>query len=250
MRKLLILGIALLGVMLIVATCAAQKPIRTDVIRLHILANSDSETDQSQKLWVRDLVLQRWGSKLSSLGDAKTAWTDLPDLAPKIQDDIDQALKANGIDYGVSVCTGVFDFPDRQYDGVDFPAGKYQALQVRLGEAKGHNWWCVMFPPLCLVSVDGNFDVEKYKQMLRELEQEQASTAKPTAKATAGKTTAGGRTAKAAASAKASHTPAPTATPQAPQAPVRSWLMDELGKANQWDASFMQWAKKFWLNGE
>ncbi len=210
MRKLLILGIVLMGAMLVIATCAAQKPIRTDVIRLHILANSDSEKDQSQKLWVRDLVLDRWGGKLSALGDAQTAWKDLGKLAPDIEKDIAQTLKANGIGYGVDVRTGVFDFPDREYEGVKFPAGKYEALQIRLGEAKGRNWWCVMFPPLCLVGADENFDIEKYKQMVRDLKQ-------------------GG---------------------EQPEAPVRSWLADKMGAGKQWDSSFADWVKEFWLSGD
>lgn len=249
-----------MGVIWIVATCSAQQPMRTDVIRLHILANSDSDTDQSEKLWVRDLVLRHWGERLANLGDAKTAWTNLGALVPQIQADITQALKDNGIAYGVSVRTGVFDFPDRQYDGVDFPAGKYQALQVRLGEAKGHNWWCVMFPPLCLVGTDENFDIEKYKQMLRELQQQEAETAAATVKATVKATPSARRASSAEKTAtpgtntpgKTKETKAPQATamPEPPQAPVRSWLVDELGMARQWDRSFMQWAKEFWLSGE
>jgi stage II sporulation protein R len=219
LRKLLIIIIALAGIIAVVTTCASQPAIRKDVIRLHILANSDSELDQSTKLWVRDLVLNRWGSKLSSFGSAQDAWSSLGALLPKIESDLSQTLQANGIGYDVKVESGVFDFPDRDYNGIDFPAGKYEALRIRLGKAAGHNWWCVMFPPLCLVGADDDFDLEKYKQMVKDLKAQDE----------------GRKT---------------TSDTKAPEAPVRSWLVDKSGGADRWDSDFVDWVKQFWLSGE
>ena len=219
MRKLLIIMIALIGIAAVIVACSAQPAVRKDVIRLHILANSDTDIDQSAKLWVRDLVLSKWGSKLSGYDNAGDAWSNLNAILPKIENDLTQTLKANGIGYGVSVESGVFDFPDRDYNGIVFPAGKYEALRIKLGKATGHNWWCVMFPPLCLVAADSDFDLEKYKKLVKDMEVQNA-----------------GQVASKVA--------------KTPEAPVRSWLVDKTGGADRWDKDFMDWVKQFWLSGE
>jgi stage II sporulation protein R len=215
LKKALILILSLVLIGGIFAACGSQSvTVKKNVIRLHILANSDSDMDQSTKLKIRDLVLRDWGTKLASTGSSTAAWEELNKLLPDIQKDITEQLTKLGANYGVKLNTGVYDFPDRDYNGVVFPEGKYQALRISLGEAAGHNWWCVMFPPLCLVGEDGQMDMEQYKDLVKQLDAEGI-------------------------------------TPEdMPEAPVRSWFYDKLIGSKQWDKDFLQWAKDFWLGGE
>jgi stage II sporulation protein R len=203
----------------IFAACAggsipASSSVKQNVIRLHILANSDSDADQSLKLKVRDLVLKDFGSTLASEGSADKAWKELNSLLPDIKKDIAAFLSDQNASYGVELETGVYDFPVRDYNGIEFPEGRYQALRIELGAAAGHNWWCVMFPPLCLIGDGGNMDMDQYKELVKELQD-------------------------------AGVTP-----DTAPDAPVHSWIYDQLFGSKQWDSNFYQWAKDNWLGGE
>lgn len=124
--------------------------IRPQVLRLHVLANSDSKEDQALKLKVRDAVLNEGektlGSSLSKSDAQEKIKKCLPNLEKAAQDEI----KRNGYSYSVSVEIGESFFPTKTYGDVTLPAGKYDAVRVLIGSAKGHNWWCVMFPNLCL----------------------------------------------------------------------------------------------------
>ena len=132
---------------------AAAKAEKKECVRLHILANSDSEADQLVKLKVRDALLERMrGEELASKREAEER---IRLIGPELRDIAEEVLAASGFDYGVSLQTGVFDFPERDYGGEVYPAGEYSALRVILGEGKGRNWWCVMFPPLCVID-DGS----------------------------------------------------------------------------------------------
>jgi len=118
------------------------------VLRLHVIAASDSEEDQSAKLAVRDAILPLF-SKAESYADARAF---LLSHGGDLQAAAEAALRDRGLDYGVQLSLGAERFPDRVYGDLMFPAGVYDALCVRLGPAGGHNWWCVLFPPLCIVS--------------------------------------------------------------------------------------------------
>ena len=125
--------------------------VKNDVLRLHILANSDSEEDQAVKLRVRDALLplfEATGSYADARAFVLSHGAELLDLCQ-------EALSATGAAYGAQLLLGVSDFPDRTYGGVLFPAGAYDALEIVLGDGAGHNWWCVLFPPLCVVTIDG-----------------------------------------------------------------------------------------------
>ena len=121
------------------------------VLRLHVIAASDSDADQSAKLQVRDAILPLF-AKAESYEDARAF---LLSHGREIQSAAEETLKACGLDYGVQLSLGTETFPDRVYGDLLFPAGEYDALCVRLGPAEGHNWWCVLFPPLCIVSKTG-----------------------------------------------------------------------------------------------
>ena len=124
--------------------------IRESVLRLHVLANSDSQEDQALKLKVRDRILlesEHLMDHVSNRQEAKQiASQHLPELEAAAQDEIQK----QGYDYPVEIRLENTYFNTRQYGSVTLPAGQYDALRVLIGSGEGHNWWCVMFPPMCL----------------------------------------------------------------------------------------------------
>ncbi len=136
------------------------EDIRSDVVRLHILANSDSEADQRVKLAVRDALLN--GGKELFNG---TVNKDSAEYMLEVQKDeliriADNVLKENGFDYTAQIYLTEEYFTTRTYENFTLPAGEYLALKVVLGSGEGHNWWCVMFPPLCLPAASENADID------------------------------------------------------------------------------------------
>ena len=116
------------------------------IIRLHVVANSDSNVDQAVKLCVRDAVLREAQCALSSAADAKQAiLTDLPALEAAANAELQR--QGSGDTARVSFRRELF--PTRDYDTFSLPSGVYQSLRVTIGKGEGHNWWCVIFPPLC-----------------------------------------------------------------------------------------------------
>ena len=143
----LVVTVLLGGLTTFAADC---REIRQDVLRLHILANSDSEEDQALKLKVRDRILQETGVAFgspASLAEAKaSAAENLDEIEAAAADEI----RKNGFDYPVKAELTRMYFTTRQYEEFTLPAGMYDAVRVTIGEAAGHNWWCVLYPPLCL----------------------------------------------------------------------------------------------------
>ena len=122
--------------------------LRGSVLRLHILANSDSEHDQQLKLMVRDRLLE------SGLFESAESLSQAEAIAEKkldkITDIAERVLRENGCAHKVTAELADVDFGDRTYGDITMPAGRYRALRIKIGSAEGHNWWCVMYPPLCL----------------------------------------------------------------------------------------------------
>ena len=131
------------------------KSVRDDVVRLHILANSDSEIDQAVKLKVRDALLEKNTSLLTKGVNTDNAPLYFEVSKDELLETAQTVLKENGLDYGAVITLEKEYFETREYGKLTFPAGEYTALKVVLGEGKGHNWWCVMFPPLCVPAADG-----------------------------------------------------------------------------------------------
>ncbi|MBR6006993.1 MAG: stage II sporulation protein R [Clostridia bacterium] len=125
-----------------------------EVLRLHILANSDSERDLAVKLAVRDAVLayERENSALFGTETASAAENALLSDGSGLLSAVRTALRGQGAEYDAQLMLGEFDFPDREYAGKLYPAGRYRALRILLGRGEGQNWWCIMFPPLCLIN--------------------------------------------------------------------------------------------------
>lgn len=121
-----------------------------DFIRLHVLANDDGEAAQALKLQVRDACLMCTRALLEDCKDADAAWAIVKDNLSLIELAALIRARVCGWEGAVSAEAGVFDFPDRRYGEVEVPAGAYRAVRVVIGGGAGHNWWCVLFPSLCL----------------------------------------------------------------------------------------------------
>lgn len=128
------------------------RDLSDSVLRLHVVANSDSPEDQAVKLLVRDRVLACAQHLLTGTGSAQAAAERLKDHLPDIEREARQTLIDSGVDMPVRAEVTAAGFPTKTYDGFAFPAGTYEALRVTLGEGVGQNWWCVVFPPLCLAA--------------------------------------------------------------------------------------------------
>lgn len=134
---------------------ASAQAVKNDVVRLHILANSDSESDQTVKLKVRDALLETNASILNDGVTKENAKEHFEKSKEILLKTAKETLNENGFNYDVKITLQEEYFNTRTYGNLTFPAGQYTALKVVLGEGEGKNWWCVMFPPLCIPAADG-----------------------------------------------------------------------------------------------
>ena len=132
---------------------ASESALADQVLRLHVVANSDSDSDQARKLLVRDAVLAEASQLLEGVSDRKGAEAALSPHLEELAQAGTEALAKTGRADPVTVALADQWFPTKEYDGFSLPAGQYRALKVTIGEGRGRNWWCVVFPPLCLASV-------------------------------------------------------------------------------------------------
>lgn len=161
--------ILLVAVILLLSACAANP------FRLHVVANSNSSVDQQVKLLVRDEVLKATRDGIDQCQSAAEAEEYIQDNIGIILTTANQTLEENGFDYKATAQVGRFHFPDKTYKDVCYPEGDYQALRVTLGEGVGENWWCVMFPPLCITDISDIEDVPddiEYKSFIAEFFEE------------------------------------------------------------------------------
>lgn len=131
---------------------AASEDIPNRVLRLHVIANSDSNADQALKRRVRDRILTQSGGWMASARSREEAQAAARAHLPALKRQAEEELRAYGCSDPVAVSLTDCWFPTREYESVTLPAGTYRALRVVIGKGKGHNWWCVLFPALCLPS--------------------------------------------------------------------------------------------------
>lgn len=147
---------------------AVSSNIQDSVFRLHVIANSDSEEDQNLKYIVRDKILEY----MNNIYDNTSSKEDVIHLVNENIDNIKQiaeeTIRENGYNYSVKLDIGNFAFPTKTYGDISFPAGFYDALKIQIGDAKGQNWWCVMFPPLCFVDVTSGIVPEESKEIMKD----------------------------------------------------------------------------------
>ena len=127
-----------------------QEALSGKLIRLHVIAVSDAPEEQALKLRVRDAVLAYLAPELEGVADAAGARARIEALLPEIREAAERAAEGRS----VRVTLGEESYPTRRYAGFALPAGRYESLRVVLGEGRGQNWWCVVFPPLCLDAAD------------------------------------------------------------------------------------------------
>lgn len=147
---------------------AVSSDIENSVFRLHVIANSDTKEDQDLKYKVRDNLIEYMNSlckdvksKEEAIKISKLHEEDFLNIA-------NNTIKENGYSYPVTIEFGNFSFPTKDYGDISLPAGYYDALRVKIGEAKGQNWWCVMFPPLCFVNVSSGIVPEDSKELIKQ----------------------------------------------------------------------------------
>ena len=153
--KAIDISVFLTLIICIVATASFEndcKGIREEVLRLHVIANSDEDYDQELKLKVRDAVLSSGEEVFSGSEDIISAESEIADKKDVILHSAIEAIRNLGYDYDVKIELARSYFPTRTYDNLTLPAGYYKAVRIIIGEGKGKNWWCIMFPPLCLPS--------------------------------------------------------------------------------------------------
>ena len=152
MKKFVTGILSILTAMLIVAALPteADAGIYGDTLRLHILAASDSEEDQALKLAVRDGILAEYSAQLSGVGDLEDARAALEARLPDIIATAERIVAEAGYDYRVTASLGEEWYDTRDYGELSLPRGVYTSLIIKIGEGQGRNWWCVMYPPMCL----------------------------------------------------------------------------------------------------
>lgn len=147
---------------------AVSKDLSDAVFRLHVIANSDSTEDQELKIKVRDALLNYMNSICANCTTKEEAINLANEHKQEFQNIAEQTILDNGYDYSVNININNFYFPTKNYGDISLPAGYYDALRVEIGEAKGQNWWCVMFPSLCFVDVSSGIVNDEAKENLDE----------------------------------------------------------------------------------
>lgn len=154
-----------------------QEDIAGKVLRFHVLANSDSREDQALKLAVRDAVGAEMAEVLAGAGDRETCEKIINANLNRIKATAERVVEEWGLDYEVEAALEEVDFPVKTYGDYTFPAGKYEALRVVIGEGEGHNWWCVMYPNMCFSgSVYEVVDEETEGKLREVLDEEEYET--------------------------------------------------------------------------
>ena len=172
-KKLLTVFLSLSAIFIFIGIMPVhgENEIYESVVRLHVLANSDSEEDQALKLKVRDSVLEATTELVAGCRSAEEAERILSENLELLKEKASATVEAEGFDYSVEIALGNEDYPTRDYGELCFPSGNYTSLRILIGDAEGQNWWCVLFPPLCMSAatcesedaIQVGFSGEEYK---------------------------------------------------------------------------------------
>ena len=155
---------------------AVSTNLSKAVFRLHVIANSDTDEDQALKLKVRDSLLNYMNQLCSNCFTKEDAISIANEHKADFQKIAEQTVIENGYNYSVKINIDNFYFPTKNYGDITLPAGLYDALRIELGEAKGQNWWCVMFPSLCFIDISSGIVDDTAKENLKENLEEESYT--------------------------------------------------------------------------
>ena len=156
--KILCTCTILLGVFWLLDVAADRKILGENLIRLHVVADSDSDADQNVKLQVRDAITRRLQPVMGDFQNVRQAEDYLQAHLSELEQIANQALEAAGSSDKATVTLGKEAFPLRRYDTFSLPSGVYRSLRITIGEGQGKNWWCVVFPSLCMPAAGENFN--------------------------------------------------------------------------------------------
>ncbi len=168
-KMVIILSVLLFIYISICAISYAQNvstDIANSVFRLHVIANSDSEEDQNLKYIVRDNLLNYMNSLCKDCKTKQEAISIVEENKDNFKQIAVDTITEQGYSYSVNINIGNFEFPTKNYGDISLPAGFYDALRVEIGEARGQNWWCVMFPPLCFVDISSGVVPDDSKELM------------------------------------------------------------------------------------
>lgn len=169
MKKTILLVLVIFGTYFGISKGIESKElIPNEAIRMRIIANSNTEYDQDVKMKVKEKVEKEVFSTLKNTKGIEEARKELKNELPTIDHTVLQVLKQENYPLEYKIHYGMNYFPEKEFRGITYKAGNYESLVVTLGEGKGDNWWCVLFPPLCLVEAEESTDVE-YKLFIEEL---------------------------------------------------------------------------------
>lgn len=176
-EKYIIILSIILGLFLMIVTTNVvkgyfknlQNSISKEVIRFHVLANSNSKKDQDLKIKVKSEIIKMLENSLNNSKTKEETKTLLKNNLKNIEKRALEVIKESGYNYAVSVEIGKSYFPTKTYGDIKLPPGEYEALKIKIGNAKGENWWCVMFPPLCFVDITMEKVPEKDKSTLKNI---------------------------------------------------------------------------------
>lgn len=155
-KRLFFLAV-MVGAVLLGSLAADGQQLRSELLRLHVVGASDSREDQAVKLQVRDVILSTLEQGLADVADLEQAKAYVQSMLPALTQAADRVLEEAGFDERVTIRLGEEEFPRRDYDTFSLPSGVYQSLRVIIGQGEGQNWWCVVFPRLCMSATTEEF---------------------------------------------------------------------------------------------
>lgn len=174
-NKKIILSLLILGVSIscwnsyrISETESARKALSTSAIRFHVLANSDTQADQNLKMKVKENVVNYIYEKTDDFKSVEETKDFIISHDEEIRNVAQTTIVSEGFDYKVTSAFGKQSFPDKTYGDVTFPKGTYTSYTLSIGTGKGHNWWCVLYPPLCFVDASTGIVPDSSKERLQE----------------------------------------------------------------------------------
>lgn len=170
-KNFFIICILFISFVLVTATSYANSifnDLSTNIFRLHIIANSDSSEDQLLKLKIRDSIINYMKIATKNANSKEEIINFCKNNLDKLKNIAIQVIKENGYEYDVNIEIGNFYFPTKDYANISLPAGNYDALRIKIGNATGKNWWCSLFPPLCFVDISSGVLEDEDSKVLKE----------------------------------------------------------------------------------
>ena len=167
-----LIGILITGLIVNAKKSEMQGELAEQVFRFHVLANSDSEEDQALKMKVKEAIIAYMKQELPESDSVETTKKWARENLVQIEQVAAEIIEEEGYEYSVKAEVTTCDFPDKTYGDITFPAGEYEALRIEIGQAKGQNWWCVLYPNLCFIDAVHAVVPEKGKNELKEVLEE------------------------------------------------------------------------------